>query len=137
MKEFINKVNEKITEYGLRNILIILTITFVGLITYGTNRKVSGYDCSSKSETVAKMILTCEQQRISERIKEQELDLERYKQDQEYELQELRETLSKLKNPEEFLNQSKLKMTALKQKLISEESCAKSMIESMCPLVIK
>lgn len=137
MKNLIVEINKKINEYGLKNILIITTFIFTGLIVYGANRKVVKYDCSSKSETVAKMILACEQQRISERIREQELDLERYKQDQEYELTELRETLAKLKNPEEFLNQSKLKMTALKEKLITEDSCARSMIESMCPVVIK
>ena len=137
MKELIDVVNKKITQYGLKNILLIFTFVIIGVSVYGANKKIVKYDCSSKSEAVAKMILTCEQQRISERIREQELELEKYKQDQEYELQELKETLSKLKNPEEFLNQSKLKMMALKEKLITEQSCAKSMIESMCPLVTK
>lgn len=137
MKQLIDQINQKINEYGLKNILLILTFVITGLVVYGANRKVVKYDCSSKSEAVAKMILACEQQRISERIREQELELEKYKQDQEYELNELKETLSKLKNPEEFLNQSKLKMVALKETLIKEESCAQSMIESMCPVVSK
>ena len=136
MKELVNKINNKIQEYKLQNILLIIGVFFTGIITYSIVVPEKGYDCSGKGEVVVDKIMQCEQMIVNERIKEKELELEKYKVSQNYKLESLKLTLQKMdfKNPQQVLKQ--LEASAKSLELIAlKKSCQEQVMEAMCPMV--
>lgn len=92
----IEEMNAFIEKHGLKKILIVIGGVFIGIsllvVTVKVNKVV--YDCSENAEAAIAGVMQCEQQKIDADIREQELKLERYKEDKRTELQRIKDLLS-------------------------------------------
>lgn len=137
-RAIINLVNYKIEQYSLKKILIIIGVFWAGLIVFRASAPVITYDCSEKAEIVSQKILACEQQKIDERIKEKELELDKFKVEKNYEIAEFKAFLKTVdfKDPGKTTKRLKDNLNSYTQRLEKmNDSCSEKMIESMCKIV--
>lgn len=142
IKAFILKLSEKVNQYKLRNLLILTAAIFLGLSTCVRNIPVAEYDCSDKGDSVAKMIIACEEQKTNDKIKEMEMELEEKKLDSRTKLEKIIEVIKMVNwenadDRQAFLKSlSSESLKSLKAISIGK-SCSEQMIESMCKVVKK
>lgn len=142
IKSFIINLSEKVNQYKLRNLLILTAAVTLGLSTCMRNIPVAEYDCSDKGDSVAKMIISCEEQKTNAQIKEMEMELEEKKLDARTKLEKIVEVIRMVNWENAEDRQSFLKslssesMRSLKA-IAMRKSCSEQMIESMCRVVKK
>lgn len=139
-KSDITKINEFIEKHSLQKIMKIIYAAFGGLITLivAVNlMPTKYYDCSTKGTQVVDKVLACEQQKIDERIKEKELELEEYKVKENYKMERLKEIVKSidLKDPKQILKS----LESSTARLVSREmdSCMDKAMKTMCEVKFK
>lgn len=105
-------------------------------------RSKSQFDCSERAEVVVEKVLMCEQSRTNEKIRIKEIELERYKVDQDYKFNTLKEKLLvikeelKTKGFSDSLSYLGVEsLNASRELLRSQEGCSDEVIRSMCKVV--
>ena len=120
-------------------LVVIVVIGLIGSVFSHTKDK---FDCSDRAEVVVEKVLMCEQNRTNERIREKELKLEKYKVDQNYKFNALKEKLLvireevKVKGFSDALHNLGVEsLNASREFLATQESCPDEVIRSMCKVV--
>lgn len=140
IKQAIAKANAFIETHGLKKILIIIGVVFLGINTCSATRSVSGYDCSENAEAVVKNVLACEQQILDASIRKEEIKLERFKEEKRSEMEQLVAYIKALDfskdGAEQLLKQTKMKtLTSIEALRRVNDTCVDKVQASMCRFV--
>lgn len=141
-KSLIIKISDKVNQYKLRNLLIIIAASTLAASICIRNIPITEYDCSDKGDSVAKMIISCEEQRTNEKIKKMEIELEEKKLDARNEFEKLVAVIKAVNwedpnSRSSFLRTLSSKSLSKMELLTKRNSCSEQMIESMCKVVKK
>lgn len=140
-KNPIHEINEFIEKHSLQKIMkivygvggIIIVLNIVSSVT-----PTKYYNCANQETKVMDKVLACEQQKVDERIREKELELERYKTSENYKMEKLKAVLAQidLKEPKKLLRQLESELSAQSIK-IDSETCLDKAVQSMCEVKFK